>query len=41
MEEAQHEPMVAKGRVVSTMEKLKELMLVRHLDETVKRESIA
>ena len=36
-----HEPMVAKGHVVSTMEKPEELMSVGHLDETIERESIA
>ena len=36
-----HEPVVAKGRVVATIEKLEVLMSVGHLDETVERESIA
>ena len=36
-----HEPVVAKGRMVGTIEELEELMTVGHLDENVKRESIA
>ena len=38
--ELSHEPMVAKGRMVATMEKIEELMVVGHLDETIERESI-
>ena len=34
------EPVVAKGCVVATVEKLEELMAVGHFDETVERESI-
>ena len=39
--ELSHEPKVAKGCVVSTMEKPEELMAVGHSDKTVERESIA
>ena len=36
-----HELMVAKGRMVATVEKNKELMAIGHLDEIIKRETIA
>ena len=36
-----HEPVVAKGHMDATMEEPEELMTVGHLDENVKRESIA
>ena len=35
-----HEFVVAKGRVVATMEKAEKLMSIGHLDETIERESI-
>ena len=38
--ELPHEPMVVKGRMVATVEKVEELMVVRHLGETTERESI-
>ena len=38
--ELPHEPMVAKGGMVATMEKIEELMTIGHLDETTEREII-
>ena len=36
-----HELVVAKGRLVATVEKPEEMMAIGHLDETAVRESIA
>ena len=39
--ELQHGIFVSKGCVIAIVEKSEELMSVGHLDETIKRESIA